>query len=37
MDYGIGVGFSIDGKVYNSKSGFSGRLEHIPFFLIGGC
>jgi glucokinase-like ROK family protein len=32
MDYGIGVGILIDGKVYYGKSGFSGELGHIPFF-----
>lgn len=32
MDYGIGLGILIDGKVYYGKSGFSGELGHIPFF-----
>jgi glucokinase-like ROK family protein len=32
MDYGIGVGILIDGRVYYGKSGFSGELGHIPFF-----
>lgn len=32
MDYGIGMGILIDGKVYYGKSGFSGELGHIPFF-----
>lgn len=32
MDYGIGVGILIDGKVYYGKSGFSGEMGHIPFF-----
>lgn len=32
VDYGIGVGILIDGKVYYGKSGFSGELGHIPFF-----
>ena len=32
MDYGIGLGVLIDGKVYYGKSGFSGEFGHIPFF-----
>ncbi len=32
MDYGIGLGILIDGKVYYGKSGFSGEFGHIPFF-----
>lgn len=32
MDYGIGVGIMIDGKVYYGKSGFSGEFGHIPFY-----
>jgi len=32
MDYGIGLGVLIDGKIYYGKSGFSGELGHIPFF-----
>lgn len=32
MDYGIGVGILINGRVYYGKSGFSGELGHIPFF-----
>ncbi|MDB5206565.1 MAG: transcriptional regulator [Flavisolibacter sp.] len=32
MDYGIGLGILVDGKVYYGKSGFSGELGHIPFF-----
>ncbi len=32
MDYGVGLGILIDGKVYNGKSGFSGEFGHIPFF-----
>lgn len=32
IDYGIGMGILIDGKVYYGKSGFSGELGHIPFF-----
>ena len=32
LDYGIGLGILIDGKVYYGKSGFSGEFGHIPFF-----
>jgi glucokinase-like ROK family protein len=32
MDYGIGLGILIDGKVYYGKSGFGGEFGHIPFF-----
>lgn len=32
MDYGIGLGILVDGKVYYGKSGFSGEFGHIPFF-----
>ena len=32
LDYGIGLGILVDGKVYYGKSGFSGELGHIPFF-----
>lgn len=32
LDYGIGLGILIDGKVYYGKSGFSGELGHIPLF-----
>jgi predicted NBD/HSP70 family sugar kinase len=32
LDYGIGLGILIDGKVYYGKSGFSGEMGHIPFF-----
>ena len=32
MDYGIGLGILIEGKVYYGKSGFSGEFGHIPFF-----
>ncbi|MGI8636809.1 MAG: ROK family protein, partial [Segetibacter sp.] len=32
MDYGIGLGILVDGKVYYGKSGFSGELGHMPFF-----
>lgn len=32
VDYGIGLGIVIDGKVYYGKSGFSGEFGHIPFF-----
>jgi predicted NBD/HSP70 family sugar kinase len=32
LDYGIGLGVMIDGKIYYGKSGFSGELGHIPLF-----
>lgn len=32
IDYGIGLGILIDGKVYYGKSGFSGEFGHIPLF-----
>lgn len=32
MDYGVGLGILIDGKMYYGKSGFSGEFGHIPFF-----
>ena len=32
IDYGVGLGILIDGKVYYGKSGFSGEFGHIPFF-----
>ena len=32
IDYGIGLGILIDGKLYYGKSGFSGEFGHIPFF-----
>jgi len=32
LDYGIGLGILIDGKVYYGKSGFGGELGHIPLF-----
>lgn len=32
MDYGIGLGILVDGKIYYGKSGFSGEFGHIPFF-----
>lgn len=32
MDYGIGLGIFVDGRVYYGKSGFSGEFGHIPFF-----
>lgn len=32
VDYGIGLGILVDGKVYYGKSGFSGEFGHIPFF-----
>jgi len=32
LDYGIGLGILIDGKLYYGKSGFSGEFGHIPLF-----
>jgi transcriptional regulator of PTS gene len=32
MDYGIGMGVLIDGKLYYGKSGYSGEVGHIPLF-----
>ncbi len=32
MDYGIGLGILIEGKLYYGKSGFGGEFGHIPFF-----
>ncbi|NCW88191.1 MAG: ROK family transcriptional regulator, partial [Chitinophagia bacterium] len=32
IDYGIGLGILLDGKLYYGKSGFSGEFGHIPFF-----
>lgn len=32
MDYGIGLGVLINGKVYYGKSGYSGEFGHIPLF-----
>jgi predicted NBD/HSP70 family sugar kinase/predicted transcriptional regulator len=32
VDYGIGLGILVEGKVYYGKSGFSGEFGHIPFF-----
>lgn len=32
MDYGIGLGILVNGKLYYGKSGFSGEFGHIPFF-----
>ncbi len=32
LDYGVGLGILIDGKVFYGKSGFSGEFGHIPFF-----
>jgi len=40
IDYGVGLGILIDGKIYYGKSGFSGEFGHIPFFnneIICGC
>ncbi len=30
MDWGIGLGVIIDGKVYQGSSGFAGEFGHIP-------
>ncbi|MEO6704546.1 MAG: ROK family transcriptional regulator [Ginsengibacter sp.] len=32
IDYGLGLGILIDGKLYYGKSGFSGEFGHIPLF-----
>jgi glucokinase-like ROK family protein len=32
IDYGIGLGIMLEGKLYYGKSGFSGEFGHIPFF-----
>jgi glucokinase-like ROK family protein len=32
VDYGLGLGIIIDGKVYYGRSGFSGEFGHIPLF-----
>ncbi|HVU83954.1 MAG TPA: ROK family transcriptional regulator, partial [Puia sp.] len=32
LDYGLGSGLMIEGKVYYGKSGFSGEIGHIPVF-----
>lgn len=32
LDYGIGLGIMLDGKIYRGKSGFSGEFGHIPIF-----
>ena len=32
LDYGIGLGIMIDGKIYRGKSGFGGEFGHIPLF-----
>ncbi len=32
LDYGIGLGIMIEGKVYYGRSGFSGEFGHIPLF-----
>lgn len=31
MDWGVGLGVVMDGKLQNGTSGFSGELGHIPF------
>lgn len=32
LDYGIGLGIMIDGKIYRGKSGFAGEFGHVPLF-----
>ena len=32
VDYGVGLGILIDGKIYYGKSGFSGEFGHAPIF-----
>jgi predicted NBD/HSP70 family sugar kinase len=32
LDYGVGLGIMIDGKIYRGKSGFAGEFGHIPLF-----
>ena len=32
LDYGIGLGIFIDGKIYYGKSGYAGEFGHIPIF-----
>lgn len=32
LDYGLGSGLMIEGKVYYGKSGYSGEIGHIPVF-----
>lgn len=32
MDYGLGLGIMVDGKMYYGKSGFSGEIGHVPMF-----
>lgn len=32
LDYGIGLGIVVDGKIYYGRSGFSGEFGHIPLF-----
>ena len=32
LDYGIGLGIMLDGKIYRGKSGFGGEFGHIPLF-----
>lgn len=32
MDYGLGLGMLVDGKMYYGKSGFSGEIGHVPMF-----
>ncbi len=32
IDYGIGLGILVDGKLYYGKSGFGGEFGHVPFY-----
>lgn len=32
LDYGIGLGILVNGKMYYGRSGFSGEIGHVPFF-----
>ncbi|GAA4320490.1 ROK family protein [Compostibacter hankyongensis] len=32
MDYGIGMGIMVNGRLYYGRSGFAGELGHIPVF-----
>jgi glucokinase-like ROK family protein len=32
LDYGIGLGILLDGRIYYGRSGFSGEFGHIPLF-----
>jgi glucokinase-like ROK family protein len=33
LDYGIGLGIIIDGRIYYGKSGFVGEIGHVPLFI----